>query len=346
MRKLVIYILFATTAGLAAPAGAPPQFDEVYQLLRSNLDGVTSNNLNRDAVKGLLGQLSGQVTLVAPSTNGTALNNGELLAKTTNYDQAYAYMRVGTVESGLAQKIFATWRDLGGKAKLKGVILDLRFAGGTDYAAAAAAADCFLDSTQALLNWGAGSASATRKTNAINVPLAILVNSQTTGAAEAMAAVLRDADTGLILGGTTAGQADIFKEFSLSNGDKLRIATAPVKLGDGTALSHGVKPDIIVSADLADERAYLADPYKVLHPAPVPEKGIDQSTNEQRHPANEAELVREHRDGISNDESDDEMSDQLAVPEPPSRPVIEDATLARALDLLKGLAVIQQSHPG
>jgi hypothetical protein len=352
MRNLALCFLLAATIGRAAPAAAPPSFDEVCQLLRSNLDGVGQADLDRAAINGLLEQYPGQVMLVE---SNAAAAPPAALRKVAVYDEFYAYLQIGAVNSGLADKLRAACEDLArtNKSKIKGLILDLRFAAGNDYGAAAAAADCFLNSEQPLLDWGVGSAHATRKTNAIPVPVAILVNSQTAGPAEALAAALREADIGLILGGTTAGQANLFKEFPLGNGQTLRIATMPVKLGNGTALGRGVKPDIAVEASLADERAYLEDPFKILHP-PAPAKtesaantNPSQTNEPGRRPPNEAELVRERRTGETPEEGPDGKRPQiLAAPEETAPPVIADATLARALDLLKGLAVLQQSHPG
>jgi C-terminal processing protease CtpA/Prc len=353
-RNFLFCFLLAATIGRAATGGAPPKFDEVYQLLRSNLDGVSQAELDRAAVKGLLEQLPGQAMLV--ESNSAAISPAsDTLGKVALYDDSYACLRISRVEGNLAEKLRAAYDGLArtNTAKIKGVILDLRFAAGNDYAAAAAAADCFLNSDQPLLEWGTGSARATKKTNAITAPVAILVNSQTAGAAEALAAALREADIGLILGGTTAGQANIFKEFTLANGEKLRIATSQIKLGDGTALAKGLKPDIAVEASLADERACLDDPYKILHPSAPAKNGFATNSNlastnpPARRPTNEAELVRERRAGETLDDDSDELSPQIiAAPEEPAPPVIADAALARALDLLKGLAVIQQSRPG
>src|SRR6185503_15236598 len=90
---------------------------------------------------------------------------------------------------------------------LTGLVLDLRYAGGFDYSAAAATADLFVNAARPLLNWGNGVVSSQEKTNAIQVPVAVLVNGRTAGAAEALAAALRETGSGLILGGKTAGQA-------------------------------------------------------------------------------------------------------------------------------------------
>ena len=336
----------------------PPSFEEVYQLLRTNLEGVSQPDLDRAAVKGLLEQLPGQAMLVeSESNNAAAPSASGALSKVELYDGSYAYFRIGEVEGNLAEKLRAAWQDLAqtNKSKVKGVILDLRFTAGGDYAAAASVADCFLNSDQPLLQWGTGSASATKKANAIAVPVAVLVNYKTTGAAEALAAALREADIGLILGSTTAGQANIFKEFSLGNGEKLRIATAQIKLGDGTVLAHGLKPDIAVDASLADEKTYLEDPYKILHP-PAPAKNesatnsnVDATKQPDHRPTNEAELVREKRAEETSDDDDPDFPkpiDQSPNAEQPAMPVMTDTALARALDLLKGLAVLPQSHPG
>lgn len=351
-RHLVFCFLLTATIGPAAPADVPLKFDEVYQLLRTNLEGVSQTDLDRAAVKGLVQQFAGQVMLYEPASVVPSATDATL-SKTAIYDDSYAYFRIGKVEGPLAEKLRAAYQDLNqtNKGKIKGVILDLRFAEGADYAAAAAAADCFLNSDQRLLEWGTGSASATRKTNAIDLPVAILVNSRTTGAAEALAAALRESNIGLILGGTTAGQANIFKEFSLGNGEKLRVATARIKLGDGTVLAHGLKPDITVEESLADDQAHMEDPYKDLHPPAPSTNGASISkltpvNQAGQRPINEAELVRQKRAGETSDEDSSDMEEENAAAEEPARPVIADAALARALDLLKGIAVLQQSHPG
>jgi C-terminal processing protease CtpA/Prc len=343
-------LFFAAMTGDAEPTNTAPNFDEVYQLLRTNLEGVSKTDLDREAVKGLLNQLPGQAMIVRAEAADTNASSSSALSDVAVYDEAYAYIRIGTVEGAVAAKFRAAYEGIlqTNKAKLKGIVLDLRFARGADYKAAAALADCFLNSDQMLLDWGAGSANATRKSNAITVPVAILVNAKTSGAAEAVAAALREADTGLILGGTTAGQANIFKEFPLQNGEKLRVATSPIKLGDGSVLAHGVKPDVAVDVTLDDERAYLDDPYKILHAPPVAKNASNTNSAAAQafHRPNEAELVREKRAGEMADEDSSDDVEKPAVAETPPPSVIADPALARALDLLKGLAVIQLSHPG
>lgn len=338
LRHCLTCLFLAASSALAATNEAP-KFDEVYKLLRENLSGVTPEGLDQAAVKGLIRELQPRVSLtggLAGAEEKTPLSRSQL------YDSSYQYFRVGQVGGDLPAQIAAVYRQASETNNVKGIILDLRFAGGTDYAVAGAVADQFISTEQPLLNWGTGSARSTQKTNAISVPVAILVNQETTGAAEALAAVLREAHVGLVIGATTAGQASVFKEFTLSDGSKLRIATAQVKLGEGNVLSQGVVPDIAIVVSLEDEKTYLKDPYALLHKPSVTETNQADAalSSRTRRRLNEAELVRQQHEGA---EPEDETPSHR---EEASRPLIADPVLARALDLLKGLAVVQQGTAG
>jgi hypothetical protein len=325
----------------ADPAHWLPNFQEVCQVLGTNLEGINAEELDRAAVQGLIHQLEPRVSFV-PADAGSS--NAAPLAEARVFDESFAYFRVAAVTAHLPEAFRAAYHEMTetNKGKIKGLVLDLRFAGGLDYAGAAKVADSFLSSDHPLLDWQTGSAHATLKADAITLPVAILVNAQTAGAAEALAAVLRDTDTGLILGGQTAGQASIFREFPLRDGAKLRVAVAPVSFGAGKTLPHGVTPDIAVNTSLEDERAYLQDPYKDLHPPPVAktEAAVKQFADEPR--MNEVELIREHRNGDAPDQTPARNTPEVAEP----APVVADPALARALDLLKGLAVVQPNRPG
>jgi hypothetical protein len=334
--------LLATGSSLRADVSpqseTPPDFKEVYELLRANLAGAADADLNRAAVEGLLAQLHGKASLVgdaAESATNAPLSKAMILADDV------AYLRAARVGGELAKAARAAYRQLNATNKLKGVVLDLRFADGDDYAVAAATADLFMAREHPLLDWGNGMVNSKAKTNAIPGPLVVLVNGETRGAAEALAAVLRDAGMGLLMGNPTVGQAMMTKDFPLQNGERLRIATTPVKLGNGTNLSR-VLPDIAVTVSLADERAYFENPFAALAKTDaLADAGV--ATN--RLPVNvehirEADLVHERRSGGN-------AGDGLAPerdPEP-QKPALRDPALARAVDLLKGLAAVQTPRP-
>ena len=66
------------------------------------------------------------------------------------------------------------------------------------------------------------------------------------------------------------------------------------------------------------------------------------STNRDRRRVNEAELVRIQREGRSTNE-DDLTAAERPQPEGGSEPLVRDPALTRALDLLKGIAIVERS---
>ena len=191
---------------------------------------------------------------------------------------------------------------------------------------------------------------STAKTDAIHVPVAVLVNQQTAGAAEALAEALREADAAVLIGSRTAGQAHVFKEFDLSNGQRLRIATGQVRVGKGKPMSEtGVVPDIDVAVPGEDEKVYFADAFKApSRPAPllratnsVARAGSTNRTARRR--VYEADLVRMQREGLNPDEQEVAGAPGTRSEEDASEPVVRDPALARALDLLKGIAIVERS---
>jgi C-terminal processing protease CtpA/Prc len=297
-------------------------------------------------VQGLVSALAPKVLLLTNLNEDAQGAPGAVAAgKSVLYDDATAYVRVERIGNGLAEAVRGAFDQLARTNAIKGMVLDLRYAGGNDYAAAAAVADLFVKKQCPLLNYGAGMVQSKPKSDAIPVPVAALVNRQTTGAAEALAALVRQTGTGLILGGRTAGQAMMAHEYPLKNGDRLRIATAPIQLGDGAPMSEGVQPDIAVEVSPQDERAYYADAYKAATASnaagfgPGATNAALGTNSARRMRFNEAELVREHREGLN---PDAETAPQR--PREPERPMVHDPVLARALDLLKGLAVVRQAR--
>ncbi|MDQ6630551.1 MAG: S41 family peptidase [Verrucomicrobiota bacterium] len=344
MRVLrVIFCFLLSMAASVAATNEPPKFEEIFKLVRTNLSGVTETELNRTAVRGLLNELRPLVSLQVSSTptNSTSSTNN---FKAAIYERAFVYFRASRVGENLSRKLSERFQELSKTNKFKGIVLDLRFAEGNDYLAAAKTADLFLNSEQPLLNWEADSARATAKTNAITLPVVILVNKFTSGSAEALAAVLRETKVGLLIGSTTAGQANIYKEFPLENGQRLRIATAQIKVGQNQTLKESLKPDIEVAATTEDEKIYLEDAYrKISKPIAPNQIGLENSsTNLTRSRLNEKELVRLQREGLT---PDSDFLDRPILGAEAALRLINDPALARALDLLKGLAVVRQNRP-
>ncbi len=347
---VAFFALIARFPGFAAdskPEDAPPaDFKEVYDMLRSHLNGVSEAELNRAAVDGLIAALGAKVTLVTNGASSSGTNAQVLISSSTVIESNIAYLRVEKIAEGLPKALKDAYAQLAATNKVKGVVLDLRYTGGHDYAAAAATADLFLKAERPLLDWGTGPTRSKEKSDAITVPVAVLVNVRTSAAAEALAAILRQTGAGLILGGRTAGAAMMAEEFTLKNGDRLLIATGPIHLGDGSAVSGGLKPDISVDVSAEDERGYYADAYRMAGRTDLT-SGVGLLSSNQiastNRPArrlrfNEAELVRERREGLS------EADLTGAREHEPDKPLISDPVLARAVDLLKGLALVREAR--
>jgi hypothetical protein len=329
-----------------------PDFKEVYDLLRTNLTGATDDNLNRAAIEGLLSRFHGKVSLVGGAADGSAIpQGGTALSKSAVIESNVAYLRIGRVAGNLANELSAAYRALTTTNKIAGIVLDLRFVGGDDAASAQATANLF----------------ASKKIVAGS--LVVLVNGETRGAAETLAAALRHAGAGLIIGNPTAGEAATFKEFPLRNGERLRIATTPVKSGNGPAIpSGGLQPDIAVTVSGDDERAFWENPYASLAQDASNARMVTNSLLPFVDRISEADLVRQRqKDGKligasgfhardmdlpgpgsirspSGDNAGDEDSAPAQAAEP-QKPVIRDPVLARAVDLVKGLAVVRESRP-
>jgi hypothetical protein len=329
----------------AATSNNPPDFKEVYDLVRAHLPAATDADLDAAAAKGLVAALGPRVSLVSQNASTKAASEGDLLSRAGVFDRDIVFLRVRQITAGLDERVRDTYSAIAATNKLKGVVLDLRFTGGDDYAAAAAVADLFISKTRPLLNWGQGAVPSKEKDEPLASTVVVLVNRETAAAAEALAAVLREAGAALILGHRTAGQAMIAQEFALKNGDRLRIATEPILLGDGSAMSvDGVRPDVVVEVNPAEERLYYLDAYRLLGQGGI-QSSVGGQTNlaaraTRRNRYTEAELVRDRREGTNAD------AEPRPVREPePEKPVVRDPALARALDLLKGLAVVRRSGP-
>jgi hypothetical protein len=333
----------------ADPANPAPDFKEVYDLLRANLPDATDAALNRAAVAGLVSQFPGKVVLVGgPAGGGTASPSGAMASsRSAVIENNVAYLRVGRVAASLGGELAAAGPALTASNKIAGAVLDLRFAGGEDYGAAREAAGLWAD----------------KKSRPFAGPLIVVVNNATRGAAETLAAALRTAGGVLILGSSTAGDATTFKEFVLKDGERLLVATARGK-GNGQAIpADGLKPDIAMTVDADDERASWQNPYG----KPAAGTNVTQTATNSFLPfvdrTSEADLVRQQqKDGKlisplkpagptrnpvrkNNDDDGDNDGGLPARAAKAPRPMLRDPVLARAVDLVKGLAVVQGARP-
>ena len=337
-----LLLLLAVAPAARAATNTTPDFKEVYDSIRAHLAGVDAAELNRAAVAGLLKELGPKASLVTGGADTGATTFTPLVSKASLFEGDLAYLRVARVGDGLAAALRSAYQPLAASNKLSGVVLDLRFAGGADYAPAVAAAELFPSKKTATLDWGQGTQETKPGNELVSAPLVVLVNAQTRAAAETLAALLRETGAGLILGNPTAGHALLTQDFPLSNSAVLRIATAAVKL-NGLELSP-VRPDITVAVSAQDEQTFFAEPFAVSPVTNAPastNKLAGTNSSGRRVRLTEASLVRAHNQGLNFEEDEAGFVNQPHESKP-EIPVVKDPALARALDLLRGLAIVRQ----
>ena len=139
-----------------------------------------------------------------------------------------------------------------------------------------------------------------------NTPLMILVNAQTRGPAATLTAQLRSRGAAMVIGPTNAAPA--------------------------------ILPDITVAVVAEDEKRFQENPYYTPD-SPAQTAGATNSLLPFVDHMSEAELVRKKvKDG-----GDD--GNAVSMPRPvPGRPILRDPALARAVDLLRALAVLHPAH--
>jgi hypothetical protein len=211
--------------------------------------------------------------LLGPQTANAAL------AKSVVLENNVAYLRLAQTDKNLPDEIMSAFNSLSATNTIIGIVLDLRFAGGSD-------GDSVKSSEQVL--------------EQKKLPLAILVNAQTTGAAAGMANDLREADAGLIFGNATTN----------------------------------LQPDIAVSVGTNNEQDLLQSPYGVMaltntistsNTNLLPFVDVDHTT--------EADLVREK---IKDGDQDDTTDHVSTAP----RSFIRDPVLAHGVDFIEGVAAL------
>lgn len=335
------FLSLALLCLFAAPLQASTELAEVQRLVSTNLPTLNPDDLTATTVEDLLSRLGPRVRWVE-ATAETPLS-GEAIVGTRRFPGDLGYVRLGEIKGDIAVKLDAALAELGREGQLRGLVLDLRFAGGRDFPASAQASALFFPSGEPVLDWGEGSFAAPGRTNRFAGPVAILVNSGTHGSAEALAAALRSTGHAIVIGGKTAGEAAQLRDFPLSTGRVLRLAVAPVKTGDGLPIaSDGVAPDISVLTAAEAERRFLVDPFTSAVASPSGTAPAELSaTTQVRRRLTEAELIRNKRQALGQpDLAPADPSAEAKKAEAAGKALVQDPALARGIDFLTGLNAV------
>ena len=170
------------------------------------------------------------------------------------------YLRPGDLSRTQLEELDTTLRGFAGK-KVDAIILDLRGSVETnDYAMAADFAKRFVPKGEPLFALRGPAAKTGRDFVSDQAPLyngliVLLVDGETAGATEVLAAVLRFHNHAIIIGQSTAGRAVDYSDLSLPSGKILRVAVAEAILPDEhSRYPNGVSPDLPVALPVPVKR--------------------------------------------------------------------------------------------
>jgi peptidase S41-like protein len=306
------------------------QLQEVIQQLRSNYVDqreLTSDEINQATVQGLLSRLGPGVML---QTRADAEKPSAIRPfKTEIIGNHFGYIRFGTLSKDTVSRLDAALIDFRTRG-FSGVILDLRTSGsGGDFQVAADLVNRFVPKGKLLFklvepktNQGQLFTSSTDPL--YRGPVAIVVDQDTAGAAEAIAETLKVQDHALILGQKTAGTAVEYQHYLIGNSLVLTMAVRQLMVPEGPAIfPNGLQPDIPVTFSETDERNIL----KLTDTQSITPFVVD----EERPRTNEAALVAGTNPEI------DAYEAQEAGKSPVAKP--KDLVLQRAIDFLTTVSV-------
>jgi len=220
-------------------------------------------------------------------------------------------------QRGLEEGIASIKEELGGT--LKGYVLDLRNNPGGLLDQAESVSDTFLDRGE-IVSTRTRYSEETKRTTAKKgdltdgMPLVVLINDGSASASEIVAGALQDHGRAIILGTKSFGKGSVQTIIPMQDNSAMRLTTARYYTPSGRSIQGtGIEPDILV------------EPAKVERVA-------------QRGRRSESSL----RGSLENDTLDDGIEENEAATERTTQDV-DDYQLARALDLIQGLALYRQT---
>ena len=139
------------------------------------------------------------------------------------------------------------------KQGVVGLVIDLRNNSGGDMQAMAESLDMLIPAGSTVTSRdssGTETVEYTSSANEIGVPVSVLVNGSTYGAAELFAADVQDYGKGLVVGEQTAGSGEKLEIIPLSDGSAIMLPIAEyLRIGGAEISGSGVTPDVEKSLD-------------------------------------------------------------------------------------------------
>jgi len=277
----------------------------VITVVREGKDEPFDISIIRDTIK---------LTAVRSRTEGQTV----VLRVTTFNDQTYTNLK-SNLEKSVAE--------LGGIEKVNGFVIDLRNNPGGLLTQAIKVSDAFLENGEIVSTRGrtpqdGDRFNATPGDLAQGKPVVVLINGGSASASEIVAGALKDHRRAVVVGTKSFGKGSVQTIMPVKGGGAMRLTTARYYTPSGRSIQGlGVLPDIIVEQ---------------------PQHNPDKDAVDRQRPAfrSEADL----RDALNNDSYTEEerrqIEEERIKAEQAAKLRQEDAQLAYAVDLLKGLSAL------
>jgi carboxyl-terminal processing protease len=297
--------------------------DEAVDMMRGPVGSEIVLTIVRDGVADPFDVSLVRDTIKVTAVRGRVEGDAVVLRVTTFNDQTYP-----NLEASLKKGI----EDLGGIDKVSGIVLDLRNNPGGLLNQAIMVSDAFLDKGEIVSTRGRNPEDGERFNAepgdlAQGKPIVVLINGGSASASEIVAGALQDHHRAVVVGTKSFGKGSVQTLIPLKGDGAMRLTTARYYTPSGRSIQAlGVSPDIVVNQPIKP---------------PVAEGETPEAPATEQQTRSEADL----RGILSNDSmTEDEKKvyqEEQAKAEEAAKLRDEDYQLAYAVDILKGLRVIE-----
>ncbi|MGE0734053.1 MAG: S41 family peptidase [Alphaproteobacteria bacterium] len=308
--------------------------------LITHIDGETVVNMSlRDAVSKMRGKVGTRIKLTirrgkqAPFDVTLTRAVITIQSVRARLEGNLIYVRVTQFteqsDQGLIKAMEKYKAELG--PKFAGVVLDLRNNPGGLLDQAVSISDAFLDKGEIVSTRGRDPELGTRFNAKVGdladgKPIVVLVNAGSASASEIVAGALQDHRRAIIMGVQTFGKGSVQTIIPLGGRGAMRLTTARYYTPSGKSIQgKGITPDIVV--EQARLEAIKTEPQRKEADLP---KALDVKRPEKKD------------DNATEPKKDEPKKiDQVRDPNAPPATPQEDYQLQRAIDLLRGIALLQ-----
>jgi hypothetical protein len=238
-----------------------PQVQRALEILREKHvrgGSLQEVDLQRATLRGLIENLEPGAAFLGEDESAatSAPFRSEVL------DGRAGYVRLGSLQTEHLAELDAALEDFLVR-RVQGVVLDLRATPASqNFTLAAEVAGRFCPPGRALFSLEGSAAGARSFTGQgprlFQGVLIVLIDENTSGAAEALAATLRWHARALLVGMRSSGRAVELESFELGGGHHLELAVAEVSIDGQSVYPRGLRPDLEIAQDPRVREAVLA----------------------------------------------------------------------------------------